>query len=852
MDSKRWEKIQHIFEQALEVDNTERASLIRSLSDGDDEICHEVLSLLDADNEHDNILDKSVGALLNLPQDENLTGRKVGPYILKKEIGQGGMGAVYLAERDDTDFKQVIALKIIKRGMDTDEILRRFSHERQILAGLKHPNIARLYDGGITDDGLPYFTMEFVDGEPITDYCNNNRLSIDERLTLFLEVLDAVIYAQSNLIVHRDLKPGNIFITKDGTVKLLDFGIAKLIGDNDIYPDSPELTKTGYQVMTPGYASPEQVRGEPVTTASDVYSLGIVLYELLTGHRPYIVQGISPFEIEKVICTTDPSKPSTVISRIDDSVKDTPSTKDADKIIAELRHTTPEKLKKKLRGDLDNISMKALTKEAGSRYTTAQRFSDDIRRHLKGLPVSARAATLTYRFTKFIRRNTFPLSAAVLFIGVISSLTVYYTINLSDERDKAKLEAEKAKAVSEYVTSLFEISNPNEAKGQTITARELLDEGAARLETDLADQPEIQVELMDVISNVYYSLSQLDKAKYYSRKAVDLSRQIYNDNDKAVSVSLHRLGDLYFEAGDYASAESLYTEAVTIDSKLFGANDTSVAYHYTAIGSVHRHLTDYENAKIYYEKALKIQRDNFEPPNLDLAYTLANLGRLYQFTEQYDTAEKLFIESLEMRQEILGLENFETVASLGTMGSLMLVQENYIKAIEYYTTALNALQALVDDNHRYVGGIMGSLAYSYYKEGNLPIADSLFKKAIGIAQANLPENHVGTTPTLSGYGQMLIEMNMLDSAYAMLSKAYTIRKTHYPPNHRLTIVTEANLGYCLFKLNKFSEAEEKLTHAYAVQLDLFGPDNHLTKEFKGYLQEFYTGTNQPEKAAAYR
>ncbi len=315
MDAKRWEQIQSIFEKVVDADLNQRDKLLQKYCGDDDGLKKEIDSLLKADADESSLLEKPLVELIDIAQSISLVGKKIGEYHLISQIGYGGMGEVYLAERDEKQFKQKVALKIIKKGMDSTETIRRFQTERQILAKLVHPNIASLYDGGITENGLPYFTMEYIEGEAISKYCDNHQLPINERIKLCQQVLDAVQYAHKNFIVHRDLKPANIIVTLDGKLKLLDFGIAKLIAEDELGEFNSEMTQTGYRLMTPGYASPEQVKGEPITTSSDVYSLGVLLYELLSGQSPYDTSGKTQGELEQIICHTDPKKPSTVFTQ---------------------------------------------------------------------------------------------------------------------------------------------------------------------------------------------------------------------------------------------------------------------------------------------------------------------------------------------------------------------------------------------------------------------------------------------------------------------------------------------------------------------------------------------------------
>jgi serine/threonine protein kinase/tetratricopeptide (TPR) repeat protein/TolB-like protein len=397
MTPDRWQRIKSVFQMAAELDPDQRAAYLDQACAGDSALRHEVESLLSASDQSEDFIEtpalqQSAATILeNLP--DPTVGRRVGPYRITGEIGRGGMGAVYRAVRADDHFRQQVAIKIVKRGMDTDFILRRFRNERQILAGLEHPNIARLLDGGATADGLPYYVMEYIEGRPIDDYCNTQNLAIEKRLKLFLPVCAAIQYAHDKMVVHRDIKPGNILITSGGVPKLLDFGIAKILDPTQADPANgmaETITATSLRMMTPAYASPEQIRGQPVTPASDVYSLGVLLYELLTGRRPYQLTGRAPHEMAQVICEEDPEKPSVVVARSEQS----------------------RKLRRRVDGDLDSILLMAMRKDPRRRYLSAQAFAKDIQRHLDGLPVLARSDTV-YRLRKWVARRKTAAVAAI-------------------------------------------------------------------------------------------------------------------------------------------------------------------------------------------------------------------------------------------------------------------------------------------------------------------------------------------------------------------------------------------------------------------------------------------------------
>jgi len=401
---KDYHRVKELFHSALELEPDERAAYLDATCDGDDSLRAEVESMIGCHAQAESFIEapafELAADLLAHAEMESIEGKHIGPYRIIREIGRGGMGTVYLAARDDDQYQKQVAIKLIKRGMDTDFIVQRFRNERQILAHLDHPNIARLLDGGATEDDLPFFVMEYIDGKPINEYCKFHELPAPNRLRLFLSVCSAVSYAHQNLVMHRDLKPGNILITADGSPKLLDFGIAKLLNP-ELSGQTIDHTATVLRLITPDYASPEQVQGGTITTASDVYSLGVLLYELLTGHRPYQFKSRSPAELEQVICRLEPVKPSESAAGADGQDSDSKTSLQID------IHD-----RKLLRGDLDNIVLMAMRKEPHRRYSSVEQFAEDIRRHLDGLPVIARKDTFSYRASKFIRRNKVGVAAA--------------------------------------------------------------------------------------------------------------------------------------------------------------------------------------------------------------------------------------------------------------------------------------------------------------------------------------------------------------------------------------------------------------------------------------------------------
>ncbi len=478
---ERWKRVESVLDAALELDPALRPDYLMTSCQGDLELRAEVERLLHSCARAEGLLagaaPAAFGALLQSPGDEAIPEGRIGPYRVLGVAGRGGMGVVYLAERADDQYRKRVALKLLRRGLDDPHLVRRFLEERQILAALDHPHIARLLDGGVTSDGLPWFALEYVEGEPIDRSCDRRRLPVEQRLRLFLAVCDAVQYAHRNLVVHRDLKPSNILVTPVGKVKLLDFGVAKLLAGGEA-PDTT-LTRAGWRAMTPEYASPEQVRGEPVTVASDVYSLGVVLYQLLAGQRPYRLRNRVPNEIERVVLEEQPGPPSAAAAR-------------GDAEAAGARGTTSDRLRRRLAGDLDLIVLQALRKEPERRYPTVDRLASDLRRHLQGLPVSAAPDRWHYRARKFARRHLVGVSAAIGFVLLLAgfaALTGLQSARTARERDRAE-------RVSAFLTELLRSPDPFRGRGAAITVREVLDSAVQRLPRELGRQPGLQADLL--------------------------------------------------------------------------------------------------------------------------------------------------------------------------------------------------------------------------------------------------------------------------------------------------------------------------------------------------------------------
>ncbi|HET7216574.1 MAG TPA: protein kinase, partial [Vicinamibacterales bacterium] len=527
--SDEWARLEAVLDEVLELEGDVRLEAIARACGDDEALRAKVEAFVAADVEAHDFLEtpaaEYAAGLVRAAADEapaeerEQPGDLVGPYRVISEIGRGGMGRVFLARRDDGQFDQRVALKLLRAGGDGVEIQQRFLRERQILARLQHPNIARLLDGGVTADGRPYFAMEYVAGEPITLYCDRRRLDVNKRLDLFIAVCDAVQYAHQNLVVHRDLKPSNTLVTADGEVKLLDFGIAKVLHEPDEGGNGdPTLTRLGSGPMTPEYAAPEQVRGDPVTTATDVYALGALAYELLTGRGPHRLTRLTAAEVERVIAEGDVDRPSAAIAR-SRPIADGRTADD----VAAARATDGPRLRRQLRGDLDTIVMTALQKDPARRYASAGALVDDLRKYQGRMPIAARPDSVSYRASRFVRRHAIGVAATAL---VLASL-VAGLIGTAWQARVASREALKAREISQFLASLFEVADPARTNGRDVTAKDLLDRGAARVETELADQPDVQADMLVLLGKIYRDLGEYDRAQPLLERAVALRTSVF-------------------------------------------------------------------------------------------------------------------------------------------------------------------------------------------------------------------------------------------------------------------------------------------------------------------------------------
>ncbi len=855
MDQNSINQIKILFEQLVELTPEKRESFLDENCKDNPELRNELLSLLKSYERSNDFLEV---ASIETGSDENeiqnpFIGKHIGPYLIESEIGLGGMGIVYAGIRDDKEFEQKVAIKIIKHGFTSEYFLKRFQRERQTLANLKHPNIARLLDGGKSSEGLPYLVMEFIDGIPVTDYCVENNLSIKEKLNLFRLVCDAVQYAHRNLVIHRDIKPGNILVDKEGSPKLLDFGIAKLLDEDFVNPDE-SLTQTGIWLLTPEYASPEQIKGEKITTVSDVYSLGVIFYQILTGEQPYKSTNNSPAAISKIITEGKFVLPSERVKK----------TETGDSIVNEIpKESRPrrekqlkngDKISHYLKGDLDNIVLKAMHKDSSRRYSSVEQFSEDIRRHLTGLPVIAQKDTAGYRLSKFIQRHKVGFVTSVVFILflIASIIAIAWQANIAEEeRDIAKTESEKFERVNMFLQEMLSSVNPEEI-GRDVKVYDVLEKAAVNVQTELKDHPVIEAAIRRTIGNTYTNLGEYDRAKEHLEKALELNEKIYGKESKESAINLYDLGFYYHWIGELKIADSLYNKSLLIFRKTLKEPTRDLALTLNGCALIQSDLGNYSKAVKQFEEALKILEEKFGKKDDDYASIMNNLAITTHSLNDLDKAEKYYLEAQKIFIELLGEKRTEVASTYNNLAFIYLDKNDFKRAEENFHKSYQLKLELKGEDHPDVGLAMMNLGNVEFRMGKFIEAENHFISAINNFKKSLNEDHLWLAMSYYWYGKILIEKSEYKDAEEYLHKALTIQSSALPENHQSIIMSKGELGISLLNQKKYNEAEKLLLEGYEGIKSIKGEKDNSAIRFLEYLIKLYEATSNKDKVSFYK
>jgi len=728
----RLHRVQELFEQASGLQLAERRSFLQTACGDDETLITEVEELLRHDSESGDSLVAALGQEANEAFSAHPIRERIGPYRIIRELGRGGMGTVYLAMRDDDEYRKEVAIKIVPAVVDRDELMRRFKAERQIMASLEHPNIAHMLDGDTTDDGLPYVVMEYVNGQPIDEYCDGKQLSTTACLELFRQVCAAVSHAHRNLIIHRDIKPGNILVTEDGTPKLLDFGIAKILDTGDT-PYAGSVTKSSMRLMTPEYASPEQARGQPVNTASDIYSLGVLLHKLLSGGLPYSLDTRELGAIERIICEQPPTRPSALRSSVD--------------------------------SELDDIVMMALRKEPERRYGSVEQFSEDIRRYLVGLPVTARADTLSYRFNKFLQRHRTGVAVSSAVVVGFAVLVAFYTTQLATERDIARAEADKSQRVAELLEEILQAAGPEVSQGEELTAERLLSHGTDRVRDELKNEPALLADMLEVIGRTYRTLGKFDEAYELTVESLELRENTLPANDVLIGDSLFQIGFAEIELGDL------------------------------------------EAAFASLQRALQVYEANFgNEPNTKVAVTLRELSYVYDQRAEYAKAEEAILRSLEQLRVLYPDGSEELAASLQI---LLFTHMRAGRLEDVIATGLETIEMqrrVLGDVHPQLAASIYNTAYAYRQYGDLAKAEELLLEAIDMRTRLHGADSILLLTSTMLHARILIDRGDMAGAEAAAREAHRLHLKKGPATHRRATATTDMVMRALLAQGKFEEA----------------------------------------------
>lgn len=809
----RWQCLQELFSRALDVPAAEREAFVTRESGDDKALRQEILELLACDTgQATGPLTNALGAALDATTRDRrkaLLGRVVGNYRLVSVLGHGGTGTVYLGERADRQYSAQVAVKIVDSAIVHGELGMRFRAERQILASLNHSNIARLLDAGETQDGQPFLVMEYIHGEPVDRFCDRSQLDIRARLELFLEICSAVQYAHQNLVVHRDLKPANILVTSEGAPKLLDFGIAKLL-DTSEAAAALALTRMNDRLLTPEYASPEQILGRPVTTASDVYALGVVLYELLTGLRPYVVPAsASQLELERSICITDPLRPSAAVRRAMDSG---PLDGQSEILALALARgaVTPEKLQKRLLGDIDAIVMRALRKEPHHRYGSVEQLAADVQRYLSSKPVQARQGNWLYYSQRFVRRHAFGVSAGAAFFLFTVAFAISMSIQtkrIAAERDRAENENQVAEQVSQFMLNVFSAADPYANEGKEITAKELLERAGDTIRAGLNQQPEVRARLLESIGRAYRRRGEIDRSISYLEEVVRLRKESQLEEPSAAITSMAELAAALRVAGDADGAERLLAEATNVARQHGMERTAAYARLLTYRGQVELLASRLTQAQKYFEESLALNRELLGSRSKPVADALIEVSRIAVWTDDLRKAERAARDAVSIFEATVPEMHPDRLVAEGRLGEVLYLQNRINEAAPILLDTLQKQTQLFGKSSRQVAELLDSLARIREAQGFLEEAEGFAHDALLSSGAALGEEHVDTTYYRASYAHVLIQRKKFKEAETELRRALSTYSTALPPDHQYVASTEHMLGDVMLQTRRLEEAE---------------------------------------------
>ncbi len=876
LDSARWRRIEDLLEAASGAAPEAREAVLEAgcrddAGQVDESLRAEVARLLALDDEaggfFGDLQDATLGAeasydrsALDTPALDDLVGREVGLYRVEERVGTGGMGAVYRARRTDGAYARPVAIKVVRPGLSAD-VGPRFRRERELLGALDHPGVARLLDTGALPDGRPWLAMEFVLGEPITAYADRQRLSVDARIRLVLQVCDAVAYAHRLLIVHRDLKPSNILVasgeagdgglgTGDGQkrqgrgqgtgraygaasgargqrgrshetpspqspepspsraprVKLLDFGIATLVRE-----DGAAATQTGRTLLTPAYAAPEQIRDEPASTLADVYALGALLYELLSGSKTVATEGRPAHEIAQAVLDETPPAPSAAF------------TAEA----SGARGLSPAQLSRRLRGDLDRVVMMALRKEPERRYSSVEAFARDLRLHLEGRVVEARPDTVGYRMVTFVRRNRVVVAAACVALAAVvagTGVALWQAQEARQESARATVEAARAVEVASFLTELLGDFDPSRSQGGQLTADSVLARAALRVRSGLSAHPEVRAQLLASLGQIYQSYAEFEQADGLLREALALRRRHLGPAHPDVATSLRDLGWLAYVRGDYERAETLYTRALSIHRTALGDDHLAVAADLEGLGILYRVRGDFDAALRDLSEALSIREAQLPPEDERIAITLNQLAYVLYNLQRYDDAEPLYRRVVAFRRRTMGV-HVQTAQVLNDYASLLLADGRAAESVAMNREALRIRRRLLGADHPHVAQSLSQIGWALQTDGRYAEAEPLYREALAVRRGHFGDTHASVANSLLLLGEVRTQQGDADGGLGLVGRGVRTMERALGADNRSSKLARLRLVEGLLEVGRETDARQALRGLNVGFREAFPPDN---------------------------
>ncbi|MGH9499336.1 MAG: tetratricopeptide repeat protein [Terriglobales bacterium] len=873
MDSTRWDQIQDLFHRAVDLPAPQQTSFLEEACGSDRALASEVLALLEEDR-GTSILDRDMaqvaqqmfgGAAASSP-----IARELGPYRILELLGEGGMGVVYLAERGDLGNR--VAVKVLRDAWLSPARRERFTSEQRTLAQLNHPYIARLYDADTLPDGTPWFVMEYIEGVPLTEYCREHASPIERRLQLFRAVCEAVQYAHQHAVIHRDLKPSNILVKNDSTVKLLDFGIAKQLESLDVPVDQ---TLTGLRFMTPAYAAPEQIRGERVGIHTDVYSLGVILYELLAGQLPFDLSNLTPGEAATVLATHEPAKPS-LAARRPGSVKDKPPLLSAGKTA---------------RADLDVLCLTAMHRDPERRYRSVEALIRDVDHYLNAEPLEARPDSLRYRVAKFIRRNRRAVAAGSLVLALVIGMVVFFTVRLARARNAALEEAARTERVQRFMMNLFQGGDEAAGPADDLRVVTLLDRGVLEAQS-LSATPKVQAELYATLGDIYEKLGKLDRADSLLSQALQQRQALFGDSTETAE-SLLALGRLRSDQARLDEAEQLVRQGLEMTKRHFPPDHPAVGKATAALGTILENRGQYEQAIQVLDEAVRLQSAP-GVPKADLGVTLSELANSHFYAGHFDISDAINRRVLAMDRRIYGERHPQVANDLINLGAIQYEQAHFTEAEKYQRQALDITQGFYGKSHPETASAMTLLARTLVNEKRLEEAGDLLRGALAIQEQVYGKVHPRVASALNELGRIAQQQGKWDDAeqdfrrmaaiysqiYAgkhyyigialsNLAGVYVDQKQYVrgeslfrealkmyaetlPPDHQLVGIARVRLGRALLLQRRYAGAEAESRAGYELLVKETNPPMQWLNRTRVDLSQEYDALKQPEKATKFR